>query len=125
MGAAQFQQEQGGRLHRLPIADVFSTNETAVLTRLVREGGGIGILPTYYVSEALQQGLLQRVLPDFEPPSMGIHAVFLSRLHQPLALRLLVDFLADRFGGEVAPWDRATPASHPAAVGKPSRRQRK
>jgi hypothetical protein len=25
--------------------------------------------------------------------------------HWPLALRLLIDFLAERFGGELAPWD--------------------
>jgi hypothetical protein len=25
---------------------------------------------------------------------------------QPLLLRLMLDFLAERFGGEVAPWDR-------------------
>jgi hypothetical protein len=37
---------------------------------------------------------------------MGVHALYLSRQHLPLALRLLIDFLAQRFGGRVAPWDR-------------------
>ena len=46
-----------------------------------------------------------RVLPAYEPETLGIHAVFLSRQHQPLPLKLLVDFLAERFGGKVAPWD--------------------
>jgi DNA-binding transcriptional LysR family regulator len=45
------------------------------------------------------------LLPNYEPEVLGIHAIYLSRQHQPLALRLLVDFLAERFGGEVAPWD--------------------
>jgi hypothetical protein len=31
------------------------------------------------------------------------------RRHQPLALRLLIDFLAERFGGELAPWERNLP----------------
>jgi hypothetical protein len=33
--------------------------------------------------------------------------VFLSRQHQPLALRLLVDFLAQRLGGAAPPWEAA------------------
>jgi hypothetical protein len=47
-----------------------------------------------------------RVLPTLEPETLGIHAIFLSRQHQPLALRLLVGFLGERFGGELPPWDR-------------------
>jgi hypothetical protein len=39
------------------------------------------------------------------PEPMGIHAVYLSRQHQPQALRLMVEFLAQRFGGESPPWD--------------------
>jgi DNA-binding transcriptional LysR family regulator len=48
-----------------------------------------------------------RVLPAHEPEPMGIHAVWLSRQHQPLPLKLLIAFLAQRFGGDVAPWDLA------------------
>ncbi len=44
------------------------------------------------------------------PSRTSEHAVYLSRRHQPLTLRLLVDFLAARFGGETAPWDRGLPA---------------
>jgi hypothetical protein len=46
------------------------------------------------------------VLPTLQPETLGVHAVMLSRQHQPLALRLLVDFLVERFGGEQPPWDR-------------------
>jgi DNA-binding transcriptional LysR family regulator len=106
VGAAQFHFQEEGRIHKLALAESFSTNETAVLARMVKEGGGIGILPTYYVSEDLRQGRLVRVLPQHRPTPMGIHAVFLSRQHQPLALRLLVDFLAQRFGGDEAVWDK-------------------
>ena len=50
--------------------------------------------------------MLVQVLPDHEPEVLGIHAVYLSRQHEPLPLKLLIAFLAERFGGEVAPWDR-------------------
>jgi DNA-binding transcriptional LysR family regulator len=50
---------------------------------------------------------LVRVLPAHEPEALGIHAVTLSRRHPPRAVKLFVEFLAERFGGDVAPWDRA------------------
>ena len=55
----------------------------------------------------LRAGRLVAVLPDHEPEPLGVHAVYLSRQHQPLALRLLLDFLAARFDG--APWDAVRP----------------
>ena len=58
-----------------------------------------------FVTEA--SGRMVAWLPDFEPEVFGIHAIYLSRQHQPLALRLLVDFLAARFAGDRAPWDLA------------------
>ncbi len=90
----------------VPVQWSFQTNETAVLRRAVLEGAGIAMLPTYYVGEDLTSGRLVGLLTEYEPEVMGIHAIYLSRQHQPLALRLLVDFLAERFSGLVPPWDR-------------------
>ena len=115
VGAAQFRfHRQGQRkpVIEVPVVDRLSTNDTAVLRRAVLEAAGIGVLPTYLVGEDLRQGRLVQVLPELEPETLGIHAIYLSRKHQPLALRLLVDFLAERFGGPAAPWDRA-PAVKP------------
>lgn len=98
---------RGDEVIEVPVSWNFHTNETAVLRRAVLSGAGIGMLPTYYVGDDLRTGRLVQLLPDEEPEVLGIHAIYLSRQHQPLALRLLVDFLAARFGGEVAPWDKA------------------
>jgi DNA-binding transcriptional LysR family regulator len=106
VGPAQFRFRQGRQWVDLAASERLSTNDTAVLRRAVLDGGGIGVLPTYLVGEDLKRGRLVRVLPQLEPEVLGIHALFLSRQHQPLALRLLVDFLAARFGGDTPPWDR-------------------
>ena len=105
VSAAGFRLQHDREVIELPVTERFSTNDTAVLRRAVLAGGGIGILPTYFVGEDLRQGKLVRVLPAHEPESLGIHAIFLSRQHQPLALRLLVEFLVERFGGSAPPWD--------------------
>jgi DNA-binding transcriptional LysR family regulator len=96
---------EGEETVTVPVNWSFHTNETAVLRRAVLSGAGIGMLPTYYLGDDLQSGRLIQLLPEHQPEVLGIHAIYLSRQHQPLALRLLVDFLADRFGGSPAPWD--------------------
>lgn len=97
-----------GQTIEVPVHWSFHTNETAVLRRAALAGAGIGMLPTYYVGDDLQAGRLVRLLPDYAPEVLGIHAIYLSRQYQPLALRLLVDFLAQRFAGLTAPWDQSS-----------------
>jgi len=110
----QYRFTRGGETLIVPVDWSFHTNETAVLRRAVLSGAGIGMLPTYYLGDDLRSGRLVHLLPDHEPDVLGIHAIYLSRRHQPLALRLLVDFLAARFAGEPAPWDLVLAAQTPA-----------
>jgi len=103
---AEYRLRKAGRLTTVAVKGSISSNETLVLRQAALAGAGIAMLPTYFVRDDLAEGTLVRLLPDHEPEPLGIHAVFLSRQHQPQPLKLLIDFLAERFGGEVAPWDR-------------------
>lgn len=105
-----------GETITVPVNWRFHTNETAVLRRAALSGAGIAMLPTYYLGDDLRSGRLVHLLPDHEPEVLGIHAIYLSRQHQPLALRLLVDFLAARFAGDTAPWDMALKGAAPGGV---------
>lgn len=105
----QYRLTRAGESLTVPVDWSFHTNETAILRRAALSGAGIGMLPTYYLGDDLRSGRLVSLLPDYETDVLGIHALYLSRQHQPLALRLLVDFLAARFAGDPAPWDRAMP----------------
>jgi len=82
-------------------------NETSIVRAGALAGAGIAMLPTYYVAEELKNKSLQLVLPNYALEPIDIQAVYLSRRHQPLHLRKLIDFLAERFGGPVASWDRS------------------
>lgn len=120
---AEYRLRQAGRLTTLGVTGSLCCNETAVLRQAALAGAGIAMLPTYFVDTELRRGTLVRVLPDLEPEPLGIHAVYLSRQHQPLPLKLLIEFLAERFGGDVAPWD--APPSAPAkrrSTGRNTRR---
>lgn len=96
---------RGDQTIDVPVLGAFHTNETTIVHRAVLSGAGIAMLPTYAIGDDLRTGRLVALLPDEHPDVLGIHAIYLSRQHQPLALRLLVDFLAARFGGMVPPWD--------------------
>jgi DNA-binding transcriptional LysR family regulator len=95
----------------VPVQSVLQSNDVAVTCRAALAGGGIVFLPTYFVSGEIKRGELVRLLPDYEPEPLIMHAVYLSRAHQPLLLRLMVDFLAERFGGKVASWDEEIAAA--------------
>jgi len=72
----------------------------------VRVCQSVGLNPYTRPFEYLMlEGKLVRVLPDHEPEVLGIHAIYLSRQHQPQLLRLMLDHLADRFRAEIAPLD--------------------
>ena len=102
---ADYRLNRSGRLVSQAVRGNLSGNETAVLKQAALAGAGIAMLPTYFVGDELRRGTLVQVLPAHEPEALGIHAVYLSRQHQPQPLKLLIEFLAARFGGDVAPWD--------------------
>jgi DNA-binding transcriptional LysR family regulator len=104
---AQYRLRHDGRTVAVAVTSHLSSNETAVVRQAALAGAGIAMLPTYYVADDLARHALLRVLPAHEPELLGIHAVTLSRRHPPRAVKLFIAFLAERFGGDVAPWDRA------------------
>jgi len=120
---AEYRLRRAGRVTTVDVKGSLSGNETAVLRQAALAGAGIAMLPTYFVGDDLMRGALVRLLPDHEPEPLGIHAVYLSRQHQPQPLKLLIDFLAERFGGDIAPWDLqpTTPAKLRSA-GRSARR---
>ena len=45
-----------------------------------------------------QEGRRVNVLPDDSPPEISMYALYPPNRHLTLEIRLLIDFLADRFG---------------------------
>jgi DNA-binding transcriptional LysR family regulator len=74
---------------RLAVTNVFAVRD-AVLAHQ-----GVGQLPPYVISDALKAGRLVRVLAKFPLPLLATHAVYPSSKTQPIAVRLLIDYLAE------------------------------
>lgn len=111
IGRNEYRLHRDGLQLRVPVSASLSTNEVLVMRAATLAGAGIALLPTYCVADDLVAGRLQRVLPEYEPEPLGIHALYLSRQHQPLLLRLMIDHLVAHFGSGEPPWDRALAAA--------------
>jgi DNA-binding transcriptional LysR family regulator len=101
-GKSVWRLSRGQEQAEVRVSSHFSANEATALLRAALAGGGLALQPTYLAHPHLADGSLQRVLPDWTPPDMAVHALYTSRRHLSPAVRALLDFLADRFTG--TPW---------------------
>ncbi|APP85795.1 LysR family transcriptional regulator [Xanthomonas hortorum pv. vitians] len=66
---------------------------TLAVREAVCQGAGISVLPDYVVADDLAAGRLLHVLPQWQLPSGGIHAVFPATRFRPAKVRAFVDLL--------------------------------
>ena len=106
-----------------PFRGSFRANHGEVLYQAALDGLGIVLQPTFISGDALADGRLQPVLPQYCTRELACYAVFLSRKYLSAKVRTFVDFLAEKFGPEPAwdAWSRAKPAP---AVKAPRARRR-
>lgn len=72
-----------------------------MLMALAKQGVGITLLPETICSEAVRSGELEVVLPQWRLPQGIFHAVFASRRGMLPAVRVFIDFLAEKAPGLV------------------------
>ena len=71
------------------------TDEFTVLREAAIAGVGVGMLPRMLCREAIAEGKLELLLPNWDMPVGRLHAVFPSRQGVTPALRRFLDFLAE------------------------------
>lgn len=76
----------------VPVAGPVLVDHPALLLEAGRQGLGIFFAPLLYSAPLLQEGLVQRVLPDWGAPAV-VHAVFPTARHLPAKVRLFVDHM--------------------------------
>lgn len=91
---------RNGEETALELNSPFSVNDSNALLNCVLSGGGIAMLPKYMINDDLAQGRLKTVLTDWTLPVYTLYALYLSRHRLPLAVRSLLDFLAEQFEEE-------------------------
>ncbi|AUH50534.1 LysR family transcriptional regulator [Chromobacterium sp. ATCC 53434] len=105
-GRSEWRLRRGGQESRVRVAGNISANEASALLSAALAGAGVSLQPSYLAAPHVRRGELVALLPEWQPAVLGIHALYPSRRLLPLALRSLLDFLVEKFGGPQAPWDR-------------------
>jgi DNA-binding transcriptional LysR family regulator len=82
----------------ISVRGVLCSNNGEVLRDATVRGLGITLLPMFIVGQELQEGTLQLVLPDYHAPKLSVAVVYPVNRHLSTKIRLLVDFLQERFG---------------------------
>jgi DNA-binding transcriptional LysR family regulator len=62
-------------------------------------GLGLAQVPSFVAGPAVRARRVRRLLPAFEAPPFGVHALYPHSRHLAAKVRALVDFLAERYRG--------------------------
>ena len=71
----------------------FQVNVAEAMLVSLKEGMGIGVLPTYSAVDALRAGTIMRILPQYRLQQMGVYALYSSRQYIDAKISTWVDWV--------------------------------
>ena len=87
------------------VSGSYQVNNSEALLEALREGVGIGRLPTFVAGPDLKTGRLVQLFESYRIPEFTIYAVFPERQYLPAKVRAFLDFAIEYFGGDHPYWD--------------------
>lgn len=96
--------DDAGKVHDVRVRAAMHVNNGDTAREAALAGQAITWQPTFLIGGDLRAGRLVRLLPGYNLPDIDILAIYPSRRHLSAKVRLMVDFLAQAFGGTPA-WD--------------------
>lgn len=79
----------------LEIRGNLTANNGEVLKECAIQGMGVALLPAFVVADALADGRLRQLLPDYSPAPFGLYAVRQSSRLIPARVRLFIEYLSE------------------------------
>jgi DNA-binding transcriptional LysR family regulator len=95
---------QDGRSVTVPVRGRLHYSNAEACLGAAEAGLGLACVPSFVAADALRAGRVRQVLPAFEAEPYGVHALYPHSRHLAAKVRVLVDFLAERYRG-TPPWD--------------------
>jgi DNA-binding transcriptional LysR family regulator len=89
-----------GAIVRMPVKGSLRCNDAAAANAAVLHGAGIGLAPLWQVRQDIDDGRLEVLLPEHEPPPIQVSAVWPNSVGTPARTRLFIDMLSHRLAGE-------------------------
>lgn len=85
-----------GHVQKVDLTPALMAQDFPLLLAAARDGLGVVLLPELSCAEAIRKGELEVVLPEWNLPQGICHAIYPSRRGLLPAVRVFIDFLADR-----------------------------
>jgi DNA-binding transcriptional LysR family regulator len=63
-------------------------------------GAGVALIPLFAIGSDIREGRLTILLGDYQALNVGIYTIYPHNRHLANKIRMFVDFLANRFGGD-------------------------
>jgi len=104
--AGEWTFRRNGKTASVSVSGNYQVNNSEVLLAALREGLGIGRVPTFVAGPAIQSGELVAVLPEWQLPEHALYAVYPERAYLPAKVRAFLDFAIEYLGGGEPYWDR-------------------
>jgi DNA-binding transcriptional LysR family regulator len=89
---------------RVRITPRIQLNNGDAMPHMAEAGTGITELPSFLLNDSLRDGKLKIILSEFEPPPLGLYAIFPQSRNLSVKVRVFIDFLAKHFAGKPY-WD--------------------
>jgi len=89
---------RGAELKEVKVNARVSVPDPTINHQLALAGAGIALLAQSVVRADVEQGRLIRILPEWEPAPVELHALYPSRLDSSPKVRAFLGFLRERFG---------------------------
>ncbi len=96
----QWQLINQDREEQVTVKGVLCSNNGEVLKDAAVQGLGIALLPTFIVRSELDRQTLMIILPEYQPPELALCLVYPLNRHLNTKIRLLTEFLQQRFGND-------------------------
>ncbi|MDZ4046723.1 MAG: LysR substrate-binding domain-containing protein, partial [Pseudoxanthomonas sp.] len=88
-----------GQVQKVELQPLLMAHDFPLLMAAARDGLGVVLLPELTCAEAIRRGELEVVLPQWSLPQGICHAIYPSRRGLLPAVRVFIDFLAERLPG--------------------------
>ena len=95
----------GSECESVLVSGNYKVNNSEALIEALRQGIGIGRLPTFVSGPDVASGRLVQVLKNYQMPHNTFYAVFPERQYLPAKVRAFLDFAIESFGGDEPYWD--------------------
>ena len=86
-----------GKARTIDVISTLSVNSPQALREIAIAGGGIAMTPAFIVEDAINDGRLISILPEYTTLEFGLYAIYPHRKYVAKKVRCFIDFVLDEF----------------------------